>query len=188
MYSFMLESGTHRLSRRAASHAESWLPGRPGSRVAGNRGGERLKRGGGRGLAKWTLIVHRGSNSSVIPRSLPLWLICTSSLLRALAKPCRASAAAPAHRRSPRGTARRRTETEDEGVGALLYKGAPTGYTPGRAVEQKAYFLHGHALQCNKKYEDGNRDAALDLARSTEALAPPASPPRRKPRVQSRKR
>ena len=57
---------------------------------------------------------------------LPLWLICTSSLLRALAKPCRASAAAPAHRRSPRGTARRRTETEDEGVGALLYKGAPT--------------------------------------------------------------
>ena len=24
---------------RAASHAESWLPGRPGSRVAGNRGG-----------------------------------------------------------------------------------------------------------------------------------------------------
>ena len=56
-----MESGTHRLSRRAASHAESWLPGRPGSRVAGNRGGERLKRGGGRGLAKWTLIVHRGS-------------------------------------------------------------------------------------------------------------------------------
>ena len=46
--------------------------------------------------------------------------------LIALAKPCRASAAAPAHRRSPRGTARRRTETEDEGVGALLYKGAPT--------------------------------------------------------------
>ena len=88
----------------------------------------------------------------------PIGLIVTSSLLRALAKPCRASAAAPAHRRSPRGTARRRTETEDEGVGALLYKGAPTGYTPGRAVEQKAYFLHGHALQCNKKYEDGKAD------------------------------
>ena len=98
-----------------------------------------------------TARLHRGSNSSVIPRSLPLWLICTSSLLRALAKPCRASAAAPAHRRSPRGTARRRTETEDEGVGALLYKGAPTGYTPGRAVEQKAYFLHGHASQCKEK-------------------------------------
>ena len=72
-----------------------------------------------------------------IPRSLPLWLICTSSRLRALAKPCRASAAAPAHRRSPRGTARRRTETEDEGVGALLYKGAPTGYTPSRAANSK---------------------------------------------------
>ena len=93
----VLESGTHRLSRRAASHAESWLPGRPGSRVAGNREGERLKRGGGRGLAEWTLIVHRGSNSSVIPRSLPLWLICTSSLLRALAKPCRASAVSYTH-------------------------------------------------------------------------------------------
>ena len=71
-----------------------------------------------------------------IPRSLPLWLICTSSLLRALAKPCRASAAAPAHRRSPRGTARRRTETEDEGVGALLYKGAPTAPpAPGQGTQ-----------------------------------------------------
>ena len=39
----VLESGTHRLSRRAASHAESWLPGRPGSRVAGNRGGSALR-------------------------------------------------------------------------------------------------------------------------------------------------
>ena len=35
-------------------------------------------------------------------------------------------------------------------------------------MEQKAYFLHRHALQCNKKYKDGNRDAALDLARSSE--------------------
>jgi hypothetical protein len=101
----------------------------------------------------------------------PIGLIVTSSLLRALAKPCCASAAAPAHRRSPCGTARRHTETKDEGVGELLHKGAPTGYTPGRAVEQKAYFLHRHALQCNKKYKDGNRDAALDLARSSEALA-----------------
>ena len=37
-----------------------------------------------------------------------------------------ASDSGGAHRRSHRGTARRRTETEDEGVGELLYKGAPT--------------------------------------------------------------
>ena len=76
----VLESGTHRLSRRAASHAESWLPGRPGSRVAGNRGeGERLKRGGGRGLAEWTLIVHRGSNSSVPASLANLYFFATES-------------------------------------------------------------------------------------------------------------
>ena len=96
-----MESGTHRLSRRAASHAESWLPGRPSSRVAGNRGGERLKRGGGRGLAEWTLIVHRGSNSSVKPRSPTDRPSCYFFALIAAAKPCR-SADATAHRRSPR--------------------------------------------------------------------------------------